>query len=68
MYARYGSLPSEGIRRLWNERVRLMQHWANRLDCLRKAVAVPLRKSAESMARDSTSGSEADIHRCARDR
>jgi len=31
---------------LWNERVRLMQHWANRLDRLRKGVAVPLRKSA----------------------
>jgi len=30
----------------WSERARLMQHWANRLDCLRKAVAVPLRKSA----------------------
>ena len=30
----------------WSERVRLMQHWANRLDCLRKAVAAPLRKSA----------------------
>jgi len=23
----------------WSERVRLMQHWANRLDCLRKGVA-----------------------------
>jgi len=30
----------------WSERVRLMQHWANRLDRLRKGVAVPLRKSA----------------------
>jgi hypothetical protein len=30
----------------WSERVRLMQHWANRLDCPRKGVAVPLRKSA----------------------
>ena len=30
----------------WNERVRLMQHWANRLDHLRKGTAVPLRKSA----------------------
>ena len=29
----------------WSERVRLMQHWANRLDRLRKGVAVPLRKS-----------------------
>jgi integrase len=30
----------------WSERVRLMQHWANRLDRLRLGVAVPLRKSA----------------------
>ena len=30
----------------WNERVRLMQHWANRLDQLRKGIAMPLRKSA----------------------
>jgi hypothetical protein len=30
----------------WSERVRLMQHWANRLDRLRKGVTVPLRKSA----------------------
>jgi len=30
----------------WSERVRLMQHWANRLDRLRKGVAVPLHKSA----------------------
>jgi integrase len=30
----------------WSERVRLMQHWANRLDRLRKGVPVPLRKSA----------------------
>jgi hypothetical protein len=30
----------------WSERVRLMQHWADRLDCLRKAVPVPLRKWA----------------------
>jgi hypothetical protein len=30
----------------WSERVRLMQHWANRLDRLRKGFAVPLRKSA----------------------
>ena len=30
----------------WNERVRLMQHWANRLDHLRKGTAVRLRKSA----------------------
>jgi hypothetical protein len=30
----------------WSERVRLMQHWADRLDRLRNGVAVPLRKSA----------------------
>jgi hypothetical protein len=30
----------------WSERVRLMQHWANRLDRLGKGVAVQLRKSA----------------------
>jgi hypothetical protein len=30
----------------WNERVRLMQHWADRLDRLRKGEATPLRKSA----------------------
>ncbi|HLX15073.1 MAG TPA: integrase arm-type DNA-binding domain-containing protein [Bradyrhizobium sp.] len=30
----------------WSERVRLMQHWANRLDRLCKGVAVPLRKWA----------------------
>jgi integrase len=30
----------------WSERVRLMQHWANRLDRLRKGFAVQLRKSA----------------------
>ena len=30
----------------WSERERLMQHWANRLDRLRKGVAVPMRKSA----------------------
>lgn len=30
----------------WSERVRLMQHWANGLDRLRKGVRAPLRKSA----------------------
>jgi hypothetical protein len=30
----------------WSERMRLMQHCANRLDRLRKGVAVPPRKSA----------------------
>ncbi|MGJ4948664.1 tyrosine-type recombinase/integrase [Bradyrhizobium sp. HKCCYLS20291] len=30
----------------WSERVRLMQHWADRLDRLRERAAEPLRKSA----------------------
>ncbi|MBS0530890.1 MAG: integrase arm-type DNA-binding domain-containing protein [Proteobacteria bacterium] len=30
----------------WDERVRLMQHWADRLDRLREGAAMPLRKSA----------------------
>ncbi|WP_315773791.1 MULTISPECIES: tyrosine-type recombinase/integrase [unclassified Bradyrhizobium] len=43
----------------WSERVRLMQHWADRLDRLRERATSPVQKSAQIIARDSTGGSEA---------